>query len=118
MKRNMELIRKILLWLEQHNDLDKFEGCSTQEVTYHVSLLEEAGLITQGLYNNMLLNDCILDGIRISWAGHEFLDAARNASIWEKAKSIAIEKTGALSFEMLKFVLLQLGKDAIAASKT
>lgn len=112
MKRDMDLIREILLRLEQHY-LDEIEGHSAKEIAYHVSLLEGAGLVTQDIYSNLFLNDSMLEGIRITWAGHEFLDASRSVSIWEKAKNIAIEKTGALSFEVLKAILVQLGKDAI-----
>lgn len=114
MKRDMDLIREILLRLEQHNCLDETEGHSAKEIAYHVSLLEGAGLVTQDIYSNLFLNDSMLDGIRITWAGHEFLDSSRNVSIWEKAKKIAMEKTGALSFEVLKAVLVQLGKDALS----
>lgn len=114
MKRDMDIIREILLRLEQHDYIDEIEGHSAKEIAYHVSLLEGAGLVTQDIYSNLFLNDSMLDGIRITWAGHEFLDSSRNASIWEKAKNIAIEKTGALSFEVLKTVLVQLGKDAIS----
>lgn len=114
MKRDMDIIREILLRLEQHDYIGEIEGRSATEIAYHVSLLEGAGLVTQDIYSNLFLNDSMLDGIRITWAGHEFLDSSRSASVWEKAKNIAIEKTGALSFEVLKAVLVQLGKDAIS----
>lgn len=114
MKRDMDIIREILLQLEKHNYIDQIEVHSAKEIAYHVSLLEGAGLVTQDTYCNLFLNDSMLDGIRITWAGHEFLDSSRNASVWEKAKNITIEKTGALSFEVLKAVLVQLGKDAMS----
>lgn len=114
MKRDMDLIREILLRLEQNNYLNEIDGYSTRELAYHVSLLEDAGLVTQEIYSNLFINDSMLDGIRITWAGQEFLDSSRNVSIWEKAKNIAMEKTGAITFEVLKTVLVQLGKDAIS----
>jgi len=114
MKRDMDLIREILFKLEQHNDLNRIEGYSEKEISYHVCLLEGAGLVTHEIYTNIFLNDSMLDGIRITWTGHEFLDSSRSGSIWEKAKKIAMEKTGALSFEVLKTVLVQLGKDAVS----
>ena len=117
MKRNMDLIREILLRLEEHSYIDDVSGHKPEEIAYHVSLLEGAGLITQELYHNLYLSDSMLDGNRITWAGHEFLDASRNNSLWEKAKKVAIEKTGALSFEVLKAILVQFGKDAISTTK-
>jgi len=53
MKRDMDLIRKILLSIEDHeedtdltefNNLEK-EGHSKSEIYYHIELLNEAGLI-------------------------------------------------------------------------
>ncbi len=45
---------------------------------------------------------------RLTWADHEFLEAARNETFWKKAKGTVKEKTGGLSFELLKQMLLQL----------
>jgi hypothetical protein len=118
MKRNMDLIREILLVLEEHNYLESIPGQTPEEIAYHVSLLEGAGLVTQEIYQNLFLNDSVLEGIRITWTGHEFLDASRNTSFWENAKKVALEKTGALSFEVLKTILVQLGKDAISTTAT
>jgi Hypothetical protein (DUF2513) len=42
---------------------------------------------------------------RLTWQAHESLDAARNDTIWSRAKDIALEKTGALSLEALKISL-------------
>ena len=114
MKRNMDLIREILLRIEDNSFLKSVPEHTPEEIAYHVSLLEGAGLVTQEFYQNLYLNNSMLEGIRITWAGHEFLDASRNTSFWEKAKRISLEKTGALSFEVLKSILVQLGKDALS----
>ncbi|MCL4500491.1 MAG: DUF2513 domain-containing protein, partial [Deltaproteobacteria bacterium] len=37
----------------------------------------------------------------LTWAGHEFLEASRDDSRWNKAKKITWEKTKSLSFEIL-----------------
>jgi hypothetical protein len=118
MKRDMDLIREILLQLEEHSYLDSIPNYKPEEIAYHVSLLEDAGLVTQEIYHNLFLNDSMLEGIRITWAGHEFLDASRNTSLWEKAKKVALDKTGALSFEVLKAILIQFGKDAVFTTAT
>lgn len=116
MKRDLDLARKILFQIEEHDWLDAVEGYSKKEIAYHLSLLEEAGLLTQEIYSNLYLNDSMLEGNRITWAGHEFLDASRNTSIWEKTKKIALEKTGAMSFEVIKSVLIQLSREAISGA--
>lgn len=114
MKRNMDLIRALLLEFEQDKHFNSIAGYTHNEVAYHVSLLEEANLVTQEIYINIFLNNSMLEGIRVTWAGHEFLDSTRSTPFWEKAKKVALEKTGSLSFEILKTIINQLLKDAIS----
>jgi len=92
-------------------DVDlKIEGRSEQEVSYHIMLLHQAGLIEA-----LDLSDS--EGIDwrpscLTWNGHEFLDAYRQDTLWNKAKSFVLEKTGALGMEALKqavpFVIQQV----------
>jgi hypothetical protein len=53
-----------------------------------------------------------VDVDRLTWAGHDFLDSARNREIWNQTKRVVAEKKGSVSFEMLKLVLIELGKTA------
>ncbi len=50
MKRDMDLVRQILLSLEEVTSVDrpvdlKFNNYSSEEISYHVMLLDEADLI-------------------------------------------------------------------------
>lgn len=114
MKRDMDLIKALLLVLEESGSLNHMQGYSDRQVGYHVALLEDAKLITQEWYFNTDVSAAMLSGTRMTWEGHEFLDSCRDSSIWEKAKKITISKTGSLTFEVLKSVLIQLGKDAVS----
>lgn len=67
MKRDMELIRKILLETEsgnQHLESIQIDGYEDGLVRHAVWLLENAG------YVNARANS-------LTWAGHDFLDAVR-----------------------------------------
>ena len=51
MKRDMELVRKIMLWCDDHErgsilELPRVDGYSDEAIGYHVYLLQDAGLIT------------------------------------------------------------------------
>jgi hypothetical protein len=50
---------------------------------------------------------------RLTWQGHDFLDAARSDTLWENAKKLTLEQTGGLSLDLLKAALLSLGKQAL-----
>lgn len=113
MKRDLDLIRTILLELEESNFIGEIEGYAPENITHHLYLLEDAGLITQELYTNMYTQGCILDGIRMTWSGYEFLEASRSNTTWAKAKEMLLEKTGAMTFELCKTLLVQLAKNAL-----
>jgi predicted transcriptional regulator len=108
MKRNMELVRTILIDIEAQTPTDipllvKIPGYSHEEVNYHLILLHEAGLIeAQKRFGD---NKEEVFPERLTWAGHEFLDSARNDNVWNKTKEIVMSKGGDISFEILKGLL-------------
>ena len=91
-KRNMDLIRDILLKVEEDPTLDgyrfmtydtsDFEGHSTEEITYHIDLLFEAGFI-HGIRN---MNPVPAIS-RLTWQGHEFIAATKDPEIWQSVKA-------------------------------
>lgn len=109
MKRDIDLVRDILLSIEDGKDADghglmrlNVPGRSREEVSYHVGLLYEAGLVDAA-------NSSALDGYEwqpggLVWRGREFLDSARDEISWERAKE-ELRKTGNFSFEVLKVAL-------------
>lgn len=117
MKRDMDLIRQVLLSLEEGNFDWKIDGYSQEQVEYHVKLLEDVGFVTPYSYYPADGGSALLN-LRMTWQGHEFLEAAKNISFWSKAKHVVITKTGSLSFDLLKEVLVQLAKDAVFNGST
>jgi len=111
MKRDMDLIRKILLYIEEniypHNPGEvKIEGSSQYEVAYHLKLLDDAGLIFANDVSDSSGPDFIVLGL--TWQGHEFIEAARDNKRWEKAKTTILKKVGSLSFSLLNEFLVKL----------
>jgi hypothetical protein len=108
MKRDMDLIRVILLEIEKlpedwgsHNI--EIETVTPEEITYHVRLLAQAGLIEAEDFSTF--SGPSWQPKRLTWNGHEFLDAARSDTVWQKAKEIVISGTGTLTLEALKIAL-------------
>lgn len=85
MKRDLSLIRQILLDLEDGGaytnwlDID-IEAYSPEQMDYHLDLLVEAGLISVASSERGRSRQL---PVRITWDGHEFLDAARDESRWQ-----------------------------------
>ena len=113
MKRDMNLIRLLLLETEGEGSKPDVSPYSEDQIVYHSALLIEAGLVH---------GEIILDGsgqpagtniLRLTWAGHEFLDAARNDTIWHKA-SDRIKKSGVdVTISLMKEILNQLLKQSL-----
>ena len=95
MKRDMEVIRELLLWLEEQesfavigNQIPDFGD--RPKTIGHLALLESGGFVYQsqkGVY-------------RVSWDGYEFLDKVRDPEIWNKTKDGAA-KVGSWSIKFL-----------------
>ena len=49
----------------------------------------------------------------LNWAGHEFLNAVRSGTVWRKILKYGKDKGGALPFDLIKAIALQLLKKSI-----
>ncbi len=115
MKRDLELVKKILLAIEaQEKPNPKFSiaGYDEEVVSYHIKLLRDAGLI-EALVNEMM--DWKIRAIpkRLTWEGHEWLDLARNDKVWTKAKKLVASKGLEIPFNILGLLLKELVKDLL-----
>jgi predicted transcriptional regulator len=115
----MDLVRTILIQLvEQPSDHVlselRVEGHSNEEVSYHVRIMYERGLLEA---ENASHNEatCWIP-THVTWEGQEFLASARDETIWNRAKGIVNKSTGALAFEALKIALAAVIKQAITST--
>ena len=115
MKRDVDLIRALLLYLEEKSDETLWEkplldGHSEFEVMYQLILMHEAGFIRSERSATESGRSIKVYPTGLTWKGHEFLDAAREDSVWNRAKAAVLEKTGSLSFTLLSSYLISAGK--------
>ena len=113
MKRDMDLIRAMLLAIEAdpHGFAPKIEihGYTQEEIGYHAVLLGEAGLAK--VYDMTMEESKTPEAIieRLTWAGHEFLDSARDNTRWNQAKD-KISKISGASMQIWIALLIELAK--------
>ncbi len=112
MKRDMELIRQILLRIESwdHWRQSGFEMCGYEqdEVDHNVGLLISRGLIDGHLKRRGSGKPRLIVG-QLEWEGHDFLDAIRSESIWEKTKDyLKAKDLQNVPFEVLTKVLVSI----------
>lgn len=121
MKRDMDLVRAILLVIENNEKeyLGQIEVShvlsaqfpelkwTSEQCLAHVKMMQEAGLVEANIISPM--RGGTFTHIRMKWDGQDFIANARNESIWKTAK----EKFGNVSFAILKQGLVELAKQAI-----
>ena len=114
LKRDMDLVRKLLFLIEEQNDtfseLKLPQDIDKTIAIYHLNLMEQAGLTE----NNIKY---VSDGpywvySQLTWEGHDFLDSIKNDTIWDKTKESIKSKgleIGQVSFNVLKdYVVIRL----------
>ncbi|MDB4873325.1 MAG: hypothetical protein JWL97_4329 [Gemmatimonadales bacterium] len=107
MRRDMDLVRNILLWIEaQDHALNinweiQIEGFSDEQVGYHCHLMHEAGLIVASDATCMDSQSPEAIPRCLTWAGHDFLDSVKDATLWAKAKKHVILPAGGVAFSVL-----------------
>ena len=114
MKRNWDQIREILIRLEEATTTDDFLRLSSfpqeraHEISYHVELLIEAGLINGHMSKTLGRGPHDFFVARLTWNGLEFLDAIRSNTIWQKTKSSFASQGLSMTFDLVKTVAIDL----------
>lgn len=121
MKRNIDLMRHILLHVEEVGDpaeplihalsLDDIEQSLVDE---HVKLLIGAGLL-EGECKYTTNNRILFTAIRsLTPRGYDFLDNTRNPNLWNHIKERVQTTTGTASFELIEDLARQLVAAALS----
>ena len=118
MKRDPDLIRKLLLYLEDKPDdkvvpLPKIEGHTDGEIRYHCRLLAQAGFVDFEPEVSKTGRIIKVYVFNLSWKGHEFLEASRDERLWRKGLSVVASQTGGVAIDLLRAWLLREAKQRL-----
>jgi hypothetical protein len=131
MKRNWELLRSILNQAEsckgglplvvtnmnyQSAQLLNIGEFDFGEVCEHILLLGDAGLAEVRELGRISKGSAGVVIDRLTMAGHDFLEAAKNDTIWQKAMSTVKEKGNSVSLGVLIQILSALMKQHFGLS--
>jgi hypothetical protein len=100
MKRNMELVRALLLKIEAAAgpaDLRRLVNEDEfPEAAYHIKMLHEAGYVS-GVSGG---GGRVWANLELTWVGHEFLDTLRDPTVWERTK-VSAAALGGVGVDLL-----------------
>jgi len=99
MKRDMDLVRDLLLGIERDPQFDGtrmlsptkpedfgITNHSMEEVSYHLALIVEAGFVS-GKSAGLRIGTNVPVISKLTWQGHEFVDDIKDSGVWESTKS-------------------------------
>ena len=106
MKRDMDLIREILLETEKMPAMEMWTavpllGHDLNEVVAHVELAKEAGLVDA----QVLLRGPDACVLRLTNSGYEFLEASKQKTLWEQAKHQLVDNGLPITVSTIKVAL-------------
>ena len=119
MKRNLDLIKHILLVREESNNevlenedfvTDNFDY---EAVSYHIALLIDEDYIKTQPIPTLSSASCQYLVFRLTSKGHDFLDSIRDENIFNKAKSKLADIGGNTTLDIVKSVATGLIMSAL-----
>jgi hypothetical protein len=114
MRRNWDVIREELTRLEDLPNTDamltlsSFTQEQASEYSYHMELLIEAGLVEGKMLRTLGGGPVDFFARRLTWSGHEFLDAVRSDTVWHKTKKTFAAKGIEMTFDLVKTVATEI----------
>lgn len=116
MKRDMDLIRELMLNLEAlsvpltelkaidgHESTVQVDGYTAEQIDYHLLLLEQPGFVHGGGLEDFGMRFGPGIGFQsVTWAAHDFLDTMRSPEVWDRTKQAA-SAAGGFTVELMMF---------------
>lgn len=115
MKLDPDLVRAILITYEELPFMGgkniQIEGYSKEDLIYHQELLEEAGFIKAKInrYDN---GGGSVYARRLTYKGHEFLNASRDEGRWKTVRD-ALNKSGGFVMDVAQALLIALLREQL-----
>src|SRR5215203_4905572 len=117
MKRDMDLVRDLMLEIEAFNGnalrrdylplKPRFAEVDKHVLDFHIHLLEGAGFIKMWPYDEMSKSSWVIK--HLTWDGCEFLETVRDDEVWKTTKSGA-KTVGNFGLQ----TILEIGKGIVA----
>lgn len=108
MKRDLDLVRSILIYVEKAEGEVDAEDLVTDDwpfeiVAYHVRLMAHHGLVDlSDDVRDMNGETLSLAVSGLTWDGQDYLDAIRDPKVWSKVKKTVKEAVGSTTLEVVK----------------
>ncbi len=107
MKREMDVIRSILIEAENGNLNDGIDAISDESIRFHRRLLVEAGLLDGAIAGSGEVPMAVMIR-KITWDGYDLIESLRSETKWVQIKSFIQSSGKSMTIEMIKLVAKKL----------
>lgn len=108
MKRDLDLVRSILLYVENADDEVDTDDMAAERwpietVAYHVGLMEHHGLLDV-LQDFRDMNGTTIELVvaGITWDGQDYLDSIREPNVWDRVKKTLASTVGSTTLDAVR----------------
>lgn len=113
MRRDMELVRDVLMAVEESDGPVPLSGLVTElwgldAVGWHVEMLEAHGLVRATVHRGGSGHVLAGEVSSLTWDGCDYLDAIRSDTVWAKARKAIAEAVGDAPLSVVKDVCVAL----------
>jgi len=116
MRRDWNLIRLLLLEVESGTEPSGLSDYTEPQILYHAVLLVESEFVHGDVISDHTGTPRSAHYSRLTWKGHDFLDATRDEAIWKKAIALVQTSAGSATAELLKDACKQLIASGLEAA--
>lgn len=108
MKRDFDVIRKLLFYFEQKETpelvkVPSVEGYDDMMIKYHLVLLYDAGFLRCEPMRSSTSDRVIcVSPFELTWAGHEFLEKIRSDGVWNRIQGDIRSEGGVMAFSVIE----------------
>lgn len=107
MKREMDVIRSILIEAEKGNMNGGIDAISDESVRFHRRLLVEAGLLDGAIAGSGEIPMAVMVR-KITWDGYDLIESIRSETKWSQIKAFIQNSGKSMTLEMIKLGAKQL----------
>lgn len=121
MKRDFDLIRKLLIFFEEretteHIDTPPIQGYDEPCIKYHLVLLHDAGFLRCEPVKSSTSDRVIyVIPFELTWEGHEFLAKVKSDNVWRQVRDVIESKGGTLAFSVINTLATKLAVGGVDA---
>jgi hypothetical protein len=119
MQRDLELVRKLLVFFDEKSDANHIEVPPVGEeytesvIKYHLILMYQAGFLNCEPVRSSSSDRIIyVIPFSLTWEGHEFLAKIRSEGVWPKIQAVVASKGGTLAFAVINQLATKLAMHA------